>query len=200
MGKIRLLRNFSCLSMNVFAIQGISVAESIVSWFSILSPSRMPGMQTLVDGNRVEQERTSSTADWSWLKELRKKSSYFVSSEPTCCDRYLLLLATVANEGCGVSTPFNRGFCRVVVLLPSALAVTATVLVPSVSTVVTADPVKHREPNTPNSIFKRKIRTRLLVDLLSIPQSRGKNVKTFRWDHGLQIQNLYMVFKRVPRW
>ena len=29
-----------------------------------------------------------------------------------------------------------------------------------------------------------------LIDLLSIPQSRGKNVKTFRWDHRLQIQNL----------
>ena len=28
---------------------------------------------------------------------------------------------------------------------------------------------------------------------------RGKNVKTFRWDHRLQIQNLFMVFKRVPR-
>ena len=47
-------------------------------------------------------------------------------------------------------------------------------------------------------LFKRKIRTRL--DLLSIPQSRGKNVKTFRWDHRLQIQNLFMAFKRVPRW
>ena len=43
---------------------------------------------------------------------------------------------------------------------------------------------------------KEKIRTRL--DLLSIPQSGGKNVKTFRWDHGLQIQNLFMEFKRVP--
>ena len=40
------------------------------------------------------------------------------------------------------------------------------------------------------------IRTRL--DLLSIPQSGGKNVKAFRWDHRLQIQNLFMAFKRVP--
>ena len=40
------------------------------------------------------------------------------------------------------------------------------------------------------------IRTRL--DLLSIPQLGGKNVKTFRWDHRLQIQNLFMAFERVP--
>ena len=32
-------------------------------------------------------------------------------------------------------------------------------------------------------VFKRKIRTRL--DLLSIPQSGGKNFKTFRWDQRL---------------
>ena len=42
----------------------------------------------------------------------------------------------------------------------------------------------------------RKIRTRL--DLLSIPQSGVKNVKTFRRDHRLQIPNLFMAFKRVP--
>ena len=31
------------------------------------------------------------------------------------------------------------------------------------------------------------------------PPVRGKYVKTFsRWDHRLQIQNLYMAFKRVP--
>ena len=49
----------------------------------------------------------------------------------------------------------------------------------------------------PNALlFKIKIRTRL--DLLSIPQSGGKTVKTFRWDHRLQIQNLFMTFKRVP--
>ena len=36
-------------------------------------------------------------------------------------------------------------------------------------------------------VFQRKIRTRL--DFLSIPQSGGKNVKTFRWDHRLQIQS-----------
>ena len=45
------------------------------------------------------------------------------------------------------------------------------------------------------SFFKSKIRTHL--DLLSIPQSGGKNVKTFRWGHRLQIQNLFMAFKRV---
>ena len=41
--------------------------------------------------------------------------------------------------------------------------------------------------------FKRKVRARLY--LLSIPQSGGKNVKTlktFRSDHRLQIQNLFM--------
>ena len=32
------------------------------------------------------------------------------------------------------------------------------------------------------------------------PLVRGKNVKTFRWDHRLQIQNLFMAFKRVLRW
>ena len=47
-------------------------------------------------------------------------------------------------------------------------------------------------------VVYRKIRTRL--DLLSIPQSGGKNVKTFRWDQRLQIQNLFKAFKRVPRW
>ena len=36
------------------------------------------------------------------------------------------------------------------------------------------------------TLFKEKIRTRL--DLLGIPQSGGKTVKTFRWDHRLQIQ------------
>ena len=31
------------------------------------------------------------------------------------------------------------------------------------------------------------------------PPVRGGNVKTFRWDHRLQIiQNLFMAFKRVP--
>ena len=44
----------------------------------------------------------------------------------------------------------------------------------------------------------KKIRTH--PDLLSMPQSGGKNVKTFRWDHRLQIQNLFMAFKRVPLW
>ena len=31
------------------------------------------------------------------------------------------------------------------------------------------------------------------------PPVRGKNVKTFRWDPKLQIQNLFIAFKRVPR-
>ena len=37
------------------------------------------------------------------------------------------------------------------------------------------------------------------LDLLSIPQLGGGNVKTFRLDQRLQIQNLFMAFKRVPR-
>ena len=45
-------------------------------------------------------------------------------------------------------------------------------------------------------LFKEKMKTHL--DLLSIPQSGGTNVKTSRWDHRLQIQNLFMAFKRVP--
>ena len=32
------------------------------------------------------------------------------------------------------------------------------------------------------------------------PPVRGENVKTFRWDNTLQRQNLFMAFKRVPRW
>ena len=47
-------------------------------------------------------------------------------------------------------------------------------------------------------VFKRKIRTH--PDPLSIPQLGGKNVKTFRLDQRLQIRNLSMAFKRVPRW
>ena len=31
------------------------------------------------------------------------------------------------------------------------------------------------------------------------PPVREKNVETFRWDHRLQIQNLFMAYKRVPR-
>ena len=32
------------------------------------------------------------------------------------------------------------------------------------------------------------------------PPVRGENVKTFRWDHKLRIQNLFMAFERVPLW
>ena len=42
------------------------------------------------------------------------------------------------------------------------------------------------------------INVRTHLDLLSIPRLGRKNVKTFRWDHRLQIQNLFMAFKRVP--
>ena len=57
--------------------------------------------------------------------------------------------------------------------------------------------VDHDVRSDVNSVLK-KIRTHL--DLLSIPQLGGINVKTFRWDQRLQIQNLSMAFKRVPRW
>ena len=32
------------------------------------------------------------------------------------------------------------------------------------------------------------------------PVRGRRNVKTFRWDHRLQIQNLFMAFKRVLQW
>ena len=43
---------------------------------------------------------------------------------------------------------------------------------------------------------QRKIRTRL--DLLSIPQSVGKNVKTFRWDQRLLLNSIqYLLFRTI---
>ena len=45
----------------------------------------------------------------------------------------------------------------------------------------------------PNILFKKG---RIHLDLLSIPQSGGKIVKTFWWDHRLQIRNLFMAFTR----
>ena len=51
-------------------------------------------------------------------------------------------------------------------------------------------------PIFPENVVKRKISTHL--DFLGIPRLGGKNVKTFRWDHRLQMQNLFMAFKRVP--
>ena len=32
------------------------------------------------------------------------------------------------------------------------------------------------------------------------PPVRGGNIKTFMWDHRLQIKSIFMAFKRVPRW
>ena len=46
-------------------------------------------------------------------------------------------------------------------------------------------------------IVFRKISTH--VHLLSILH-REENVKTFRWDHRLPRQNIFMAFKRVPQW
>ena len=64
MANVRLCRNFAWLRIKVCAIQGIFVAESMMSWCSTLSPSRVPGMRILVDGNRVVQDETPRTADW----------------------------------------------------------------------------------------------------------------------------------------
>ena len=48
-----------------------------------------------------------------------------------------------------------------------------------------------------NLVEKFKI---FLQDFVPIRTAlRRENVKTFRWDHRLQIENL-MAFKRVPRW
>ena len=38
------------------------------------------------------------------------------------------------------------------------------------------------------------------INLKNIPQKGGGIVKTFRWEHRLQRQNLFMAFKRVPRY
>ena len=57
-------------------------------------------------------------------------------AESTYYDRCLLRLATAVYEYCGASVTSDRGCCWVVVLVPSALAITATVLVLSVPTVV----------------------------------------------------------------
>ena len=47
------------------------------------------------------------------------------------------------------------------------------------------------------NVVQRKIRTRL--DLLSIPQSVGENVKTFRWDQRLLLLNSiqYLLFRTI---
>ena len=56
----------------------------------------------------------------------------------------------------------------------------------------------NRSPLVGFVLFKKKIRTRL--DLLSEhpPSVRGKNVKTFRWDQGLQTQNLFWFCEGNP--
>ena len=48
---------------------------------------------------------------------------------------------------------------------------------------------------SPRGLYFLKKNQNAPIDLLSIPQPGGKNVKTFRWDHRLQIQNLFMAFK-----
>ena len=51
-------------------------------------------------------------------------------------------------------------------------------------------------------LFKRKKNIKkggVKKNLLSIPH-RGENVKQLKWDHSLQKQNIFMAFKKVPRW
>ena len=51
-------------------------------------------------------------------------------------------------------------------------------------------------PQVRGKNVQRKIRTRL--DLLSIPQSVGKNVKTFRWDQRLLLNSIqYLLFRTI---
>ena len=46
------------------------------------------------------------------------------------------------------------------------------------------------------NVVQRKIETHL--DLLSIPQSVGKNVKTFRWDQRLLLNSIqYLLFRTL---
>ena len=46
-----------------------------------------------------------------------------------------------------------------------------------------------------NRVFKEKLNASRPSEH---PPVRGKSAKTFRWDHRLQIQNLFMAFKRIP--
>ena len=108
---MRWCRSFLWLTINVFDMHGISVAESIVSWCSILSLSRTPVCGSL------------------WMRIESSKRKHRV--QPIiCCHRCLLYVATAVHERFGVSTSGN-------VLLPPPLASTVTVLVPSVHTGVT---------------------------------------------------------------
>ena len=51
-------------------------------------------------------------------------------------------------------------------------------------------------PQVRGKNVQRKIRTRL--DLMSIPQSVGKNVKTFRWDQRLLLNSIqYLLFRTI---
>ena len=61
--------------------------------------------------------------------------------------------------------------------------------------------LKRKKIVTPVRFFVVLLKENLNVsiDLLSIPV-RGKILKRLGWDHRLQIQNLFMAFKRVPRW
>ena len=81
MGKMHFCLNFSCLSMNVFDMHGISVAESIVSWCSILSSSRTPGIRTLWMGNVSSKRKHQVQLVENASGDLKK--IHYISSRPS---------------------------------------------------------------------------------------------------------------------
>ena len=52
----------------------------------------------------------------------------------------------------------------------------------------------HQVDNTYKSLTKNQNASRPFEH----PPVRGENVKPFRWNHRLQIRNLFVAFKRVP--
>ena len=58
-------------------------------------------------------------------------------------------------------------------------------------------PTDHVPDWQPRSIFLKKNQNTPRPS--EHPPVREENVKTFRWDQRLQIQNLFMAFKQVPR-
>ena len=63
-------------------------------------------------------------------------------------------------------------------------------------------PISPRENEGTSNVRDKIIALSSVVVLKARPSEhppvRGKNVKTFRWDHRLLKQNLFVAFKRVP--
>ena len=83
MGKMHFYLNFSCLSMNVFDMHGISVAESIVSWCSILSSSKNTG-----DPNSCGWETCRVRGNIKYIQLVENASGdlkkiHYISSRPS---------------------------------------------------------------------------------------------------------------------